>query len=318
MKRRLAGLAAAVGGVLFATSVGFAPAAGGTSERTVLELPNGAPDISTAAVREHLVQLQTIADDNGGNRATGSPGYQASVDYVQQEANSYGYEVETQEFSSRAGDSANVLATLEGQDPATVVLIGAHLDSVASGPGVNDNGTGSAALLAVADAYAQANPDPPVTVRFAWWGAEEQGLVGSGYYVDQLRGAELDKIDAYLNFDMIGSPNAGYFVYSNDSQLRGVLDGYFGTMDVPTESTDLGGRSDHANFASAGVDVAGLFTGAEGTKSQEQARRWGGTAGEAFDPCYHSSCDTIDNINETALERNVDAISYSVWELASN
>ncbi|WP_240501581.1 M28 family peptidase, partial [Streptomyces neyagawaensis] len=125
------------------------------------------------------------------------------------------------------------------------------------------------------------------------------------------------RISGYLNFDMIGSPNPGYFVYDDDPTIEKTLKDYFAGIGVPTEiETEGDGRSDHAPFKSAGVPVGGLFTGASRTKTAAQATKWGGTSGQAFDRCYHSSCDTTSNINDTALDRNSDALAYAVWELS--
>jgi aminopeptidase S len=196
-------------------------------------------------------------------------------------------------------------------------MAGSHLDSVTSGPGINDNGSGSAAVLETALAVSRAQYKPTKHLRFAWWGAEELGLVGSRSYVNRLATGDRSKISAYLNFDMIGSPNPGYFVYDDDPAIEKTFKDYFGTIGVPTEiETEGDGRSDHAPFKSAGVPVGGLFTGAGRTKTAAQAAKWGGTAGQSFDRCYHSSCDTTANIDDTALNRNSDALAYAVWGLS--
>ncbi len=318
MRKRLLGLAATstVGVVALAAAL-TAPMAGAQNAAANLaDLPNGAPDITIAAVRSHLNQLQTIATNNGGNRYTGRPGYQASVTYVQTTLQNAGYTVTVQPFTSTSGTSWNVLAELPGQNPNQVVQVGSHLDSVSAGPGINDNGSGSAAQLAIALAYKQARPNPGKTIRFSWWGAEELGLVGSRFYVNNLPAAERAKITAYLNFDMIGSPNPGYFVYDDDPTLQALFVNYLQSIGVASEpETEGDGRSDHAPFKSAGVKVGGIFTGASRTKTAAQVQKWGGTAGVAFDRCYHAACDNSSNINDTALDRNSDAISYGLWEL---
>ncbi|MGH3359966.1 MAG: M28 family metallopeptidase, partial [Nocardioidaceae bacterium] len=279
--------------------------------------PAAAPDIDVAAVRAHLDALQQIADENGGNRSTGTAGYRASVDYVTQQLEGAGYSVQEQPFDTAGGESYNLTAELEGADPSHVVMLGGHLDSVESGPGINDNGTGSAAELATAIAFAEANPEPSVTIRFAWWGAEEQGLLGSTHYVQSLDDAELSRIDSYLNFDMIGSPNGGYFVYDGDDTVEGHFNDFLATRDITTAPTTVGGRSDHAAFEDAGIPIGGLFTGAEGTKTEEEATLWGGTAGEPYDPCYHSACDTTDNVDATFLDNMSDAMAYTLWSLTA-
>ncbi|MFC8592685.1 M28 family metallopeptidase [Streptomyces atroolivaceus] len=277
-----------------------------------------APDIPLANVRAHLTQLQSIATANGGNRAHGRAGYKASVDYVKAKLDAAGYTTTLQQFTSGGATGYNLIADWPGGDPNQVLMAGSHLDSVSSGAGINDNGSGSAAVLETALAVSRAQLAPDKHLRFAWWGAEELGLVGSKYYVNNLATAERSKLAGYLNFDMIGSPNAGYFVYDDDPVIEQTFKNYFAGLSVPTEiETEGDGRSDHAPFKSAGVPVGGLFTGASNTKSSAQAQKWGGTAGQSFDRCYHSSCDTTANINDTALDRNSDAVAHAVWTLSA-
>lgn len=283
-----------------------------------------APDIPVANVQAHLNQFQTIATNNGGNRAHGRPGYRASVDYVQGLLNAAGYTTTLQAFTSGGATGWNLIAEWPRGDANNVIMAGGHLDGVTAGAGINDNGSGSAALLEVALTVSRQNYTPAKRLRFGWWGAEERGLVGSTFYVNNLPSVDRTRIKAYVNFDMIGSPNAGYFVYSASGQpsgslaLQQTLQAPFATMGVPTELTSVGGRSDHAAFANVGIPIGGLFTGAEVTKTAAQAQKWGGTAGQAFDRCYHASCDSTSNVNVTALDRNADAIAYAVWTLTES
>ncbi|MFF7795402.1 M28 family peptidase [Streptomyces sp. NPDC007991] len=279
--------------------------------------PAAAPDIPLAGVKAHLAQFQSIATANGGNRAHGRPGYKASVDHIKAKLDAAGYTTTVQQFSASGRTGYNLIADWPGGDAGQVVMAGSHLDSVSSGPGINDNGSGSAAVLETALAVSRAQYKPAKHLRFAWWGAEELGLVGSRNYVNRLTTGDRSRISAYLNFDMIGSPNPGYFVYDDDPAIEKTFKDYFSGLGVPTEiETEGDGRSDHAPFKSAGVPVGGLFTGASRTKTAAQAAKWGGTAGRAFDRCYHSSCDTTANIDDTALDRNSDAVAYAVWELS--
>jgi Zn-dependent M28 family amino/carboxypeptidase len=221
----------------------------------------------------------------------------------------------------------NVIAETKTGVRDNVVMAGAHLDSVPEGPGINDNGTGSAAMLTTALELG-ASPDVNNAVRFAWWGAEEFGLVGSTHYVNELSFDEQLDIAMYLNFDMIGSPNAGYFVYDGDGEEFG-LPGPEGSaqieqafverlesQDVPTEPTEISFRSDYAAFFEAGIPFGGLFTGAEGIKTEEQADKWGGEAGVAYDPCYHDACDTLGNVDREALGHNGEAAAYVIGTYA--
>ncbi|MFC8661529.1 MULTISPECIES: M28 family metallopeptidase [Streptomyces] len=276
-----------------------------------------APDIPVANVKAHLTQLQSIATANGGNRAHGRAGYKASLDYVKAKLDAAGFTTTIQQFTASGRVGYNLIADWPGGDANQVVMAGSHLDSVTSGAGINDNGSGSAAVLEAALAVSRAQYQPTKHLRFAWWGAEELGLVGSRYYVNNLSTANRAKISGYLNFDMIGSPNPGYFVYDDDPAIEKTFKDFYAGLGVATEiETEGDGRSDHAPFKSAGIPVGGLFTGASNTKSAAQAAKWGGTAGQSFDRCYHSSCDTTSNINDTALNRNSDALAYAVWELS--
>ncbi|MGW2717854.1 M28 family metallopeptidase [Streptomyces sp. NPDC001492] len=276
-----------------------------------------APDISVANVKAHLAQLQSIATANGGNRAHGSAGYKASLDYVRAKLDAAGFTTAVQQFTSSGRTGYNLIADWPGGNADQVVMAGSHLDSVSRGPGINDNGSGSAAVLETALAVSRADYHPAKHLRFAWWGAEELGLVGSSRYVDGLSAANRSKISGYLNFDMIGSPNPGYFVYDDDPAIEKTFKDYFTGLGIATEpETEGDGRSDHAPFKDAGVPVGGLFSGADYVKTAAQAANWGGTSGKAFDACYHRSCDTATNIDDTALDRNSDAIAHAVWKLS--
>ncbi len=209
----------------------------------------------------------------------------------------------------RQESSYSVLAQTPGGRDDNVVVVGAHLDGVEEGPAINDNGSGTAFLLETAIRLAE-QPDPNNQVRFAFWGTEESGLVGSSEYVAGLDEGELDDLALYLNFDMIGSHNYGRFVLdgrmelpesggapSGSGAIAKVFEDYFGAQGQVSEPGVLSGRSDYFGFMQAGVPSGGLFSGADGVKSQEQAEWYGGTAGEAFDPYYHTADDTLENVN---------------------
>lgn len=222
----------------------------------------------------------------------------------------------------------NVLAETTNGNPNNVIMAGAHLDSVNAGPGINDNGSGSATLLEVARQMAKVKPRN--LVRFAWWGAEESGLVGSTYYVNNLSQPEQDKITLYLNFDMVGSPNHVFFIYDGDdsdgvgagpgpggsAEIEKTFEAFFNLRGIPFKGTDFDGRSDYGPFIAAGIPSGGLFTGAEGIKTAEEAALWGGTAGQQYDPCYHLACDTYANYNANALDVNSDAVAFATLQYA--
>jgi Zn-dependent M28 family amino/carboxypeptidase len=422
--------------------------------------------ITTDALMEHLQKLQDIADEHGGNRAAGTPGYDASVDYVANTLRDRGFEVSTPEFEVRIfegekgavtlgdtsfeasplqftigtppdgvsgplvaapeGDapgcavkdydglpvsgaivlvdrgacpfaqkmahavsrgavgvivansvdekemggtlgertevkvpvvsvtkadgaqlrarpgpvtirvkadtreftSRNVIAQTRTGDTENVVMVGAHLDSVEEGPGINDNGSGVAAVLETA---LQMGPDPKIrnAVRFGFWGAEELGLLGSSRYVESLDAEALKDIALYLNFDMLGSPNAGYFTYDGDQSaprtrndavprvpegsagIERLLVGYLDKAGKTAQDTFFDGRSDYDAFTLAGVPSGGLFAGAEEKKNAEQAELWGGQADEPFDPNYHKDSDTIEHIDRTALGIQGAGVGYA-------
>lgn len=449
--------AVAIGATIAAIGLAVLPAAAAPS------LFGG--DIDPDAVNRHLIALQRIADQNDGTRATGTPGYEASVGYVAGKLRDAGFDVTTPEFSyqqyfndktelavdgapveasalvyststpqggltaalslakvddtpgceasdydglnvtgtvvlikrgactfadkqriaaehgasaaiiynnvdgalngtlgspdvakiptagvsKQAGEALaakpgaqvkldiqgrlqnitahNVVAQTKTGRADNVVMAGAHLDSVPQGPGINDDGTGTAGLLETA---LRMGPKPKTNnaMRFAFWGAEEAGLVGSTKYVQGLSSDQQLDIALYLNFDMIGSPNAGYFAFDGDnSDNVGAGPGpqgsaqiekdFVAAMDkqgVQVEGTDFDGRSDYGGFINVGIPAGGLFTGAEGIKTEQQAVKWGGVAGAPYDANYHKAGDNLTNVDRVALLRNVRAMAAVVAE----
>ncbi|GAA0266075.1 M28 family peptidase [Cryptosporangium japonicum] len=257
---------------------------------------------------------------------------------------------------SETRTTQNVLAETPGGRADNVVMAGAHLDSVPEGPGINDNGTGSAGLLEVALKYAPLAKKATNKVRFAWWGAEEGGLLGSSHYVSALTPAQVADIGLYLNFDMIGSPNYLLAVYDGDNStgtgtppagsgaLETIFRKYLASRGQQVVDTEFDGRSDYGPFIAEGIGIpaGGLFTGAEGMKTAADVAKFGGVADVAYDPCYHQKCDSLSptsdgadaavyqrlkkaygkklvgNINVFALDLNSDAIADAVARLAWN
>lgn len=240
----------------------------------------------------------------------------------------------------------NVLAQTHRGDTSNVVMAGAHLDSVRKGAGINDNGSGSAALLETAIQMRKVKPRN--AVRFAWWGAEEEGLQGSEHYVGQLAAEQIADIALYLNFDMIASPNYTLGIYDGDNSLQSptappippgsaeiedVFQAFYTRRGTPFVDSEFSGRSDYGPFIAQGVPAGGLFTGAEVVKTAPEAATFGGVAGAALDPCYHQACDNltgkgqdralydqlredyklVGNINVGALDVNADAVATVVW-----
>nr|WP_221308327.1 M20/M25/M40 family metallo-hydrolase [Nocardiopsis mwathae] len=220
--------------------------------------------------------------------------------------------------------SYSVIAETRGGKKDNVVVVGAHLDSVEEGPGINDNGSGTAGVLETAKQFAKLGT-PKNKVRFAFWGTEEQGLVGSTKYVESLSDKQLDDIALYLNFDMIGSYNYGRFVYDGRGELAGSLrppsgsaaiqktfEDYFADQGLVSEPTEFSGRSDYSAFMAEDIPSGGLFSGGDAVKSEQQVEYYGGTAGMDFDPFYHTPDDTVENINWDSVDELSGALAYSV------
>jgi hypothetical protein len=200
----------------------------------------------------------------------------------------------------------SVVAELPESVDQDVVMLGGHLDSVMDGPGINDNGSGVGLLLETARWAARLERAP--AVRFAFWAGEEEGLYGSWAYAHELGADELERIDVYLNLDMVASTNFVTFVYEaspEDPEIsRQVADLFADALQdlgAESEPLDLQGASDHAAFDDVGVPTGGLYSGSQEVKTPAQAEAHGGTAGAKLDACYHQPCDTIDNISERAL-----------------
>ncbi|MFE9705143.1 M20/M25/M40 family metallo-hydrolase [Streptomyces sp. NPDC005930] len=281
--------------------------------------PGTPPDVDVAQVQAHLAQFNSIAAQNGGNRRSTGTGYDASLAYVKGRLQAAGYTVTEQTCASgcTAGAGDNLVAEWPKGDANSVYMFGAHLDGVAAGPGINDNGSGSAALLETALTLAEQNPTMKNRVRFAWWTDEEQGLNGSDFYARNLTSAERARIKAYYNFDMVASVNGGYFINNLTSAASAPMREYWTSLGLaPQENVEGQGRSDDYSFQQVGIPTSGYATGASATKSASEAAKWGGTAGRSYDPCYHSACDTTANISATALNRSADGIAYTIWKTA--
>lgn len=235
---------------------------------------------------------------------------------------------------SEIRQTANIIAdTKEGRAGRTVV-VGAHLDSVIEGPGINDNGSGSATILEVALQMSKLGIEPTNRVRFAFWGAEEFGLLGSEHYVESLSAGQLGNIALNLNFDMLGSPNYVRFVYDGDgsatpedpddagpagsAEIERVFKRYFAAKGLPTDPTFFDGRSDYGPFIAVGIPAGGLFTGAEQIKTAHQEDVYGGTSGEPYDPCYHEACDDITNLSIKALDQMSDGVAHATLTYAED
>jgi Zn-dependent M28 family amino/carboxypeptidase len=281
----------------------------------------------------HVETFQRLADEYG-DRAAGTAGYEAAARYVEGQLALAGYETTRQYFTFETRDEEeietfSVLAETEGGDEDNVIMLGAHLDGVPGSPAINDNASGSAALLESARRLSQQGVLTN-KVRFAWWGAEEyRGFPGSSHYVDELyEDDQLESIAAYLNFDMVASPNHVIALYDardtgsrldvpdGSEEIMDVLAGYFESRDQPWIPTDWNYESDQVAFAEADIPVGGLFTGSNERKSVRDARLFGGEAGQPRDPNYHQPGDDLDNVDPETLELTTDAITDAATRLA--
>ncbi|WKG04327.1 M28 family metallopeptidase [Mycolicibacterium sp. HK-90] len=228
----------------------------------------------------------------------------------------------------RTERTRNVIAQTETGSDADVVMVGAHLDSVPEGPGINDNGSGVAAVLETALQLGN-SPEVANMVRFGFWGAEEEGLLGSTNYVEGLDVEGLKDIAMYLNFDMLGSPNPGYFTYDGDQSapleeqgrprvpegsagIERTLAAYLEDAGKTPRDTSFDGRSDYDAFTLAGVPAGGLFSGAEDKMDAEEAKLWGGEVDQPFDPNYHKNTDTLEHVDRDALQIHGEGVAFAV------
>jgi aminopeptidase S len=278
--------------------------------------------------------LQKIADEHGGNRASGTSGYDASVRYVVGVLRRAGFKVTTPTYEAddgwrSSGPERNVIAQTRTGDPGNVVMIGAHLDSVEDGPGIVDDGSGVATLLEIATELG-AKPSVQNTVRFAFFGGEENGADGSTGYLDGLSAADRSKIKLYLNVDMVASPNGGYFVQGGkgrDSEAAGPAGSDTIGRVLADQLTKAGVTDpqliefvgdDESPFIEAGIPVGGAENGDEERKTAREAKAWGGQASERYDRCYHDACDNIDNVNRDVLKHYLRAIAGTVAYFATS
>lgn len=222
----------------------------------------------------------------------------------------------------------NVIAETKGGDHNNVVSLGGHTDSVEAGPGINDDGSGVISNLVVAKALTRFSVKN--AVRFCFWTAEEFGLLGSEYYTSHLDAKELAKIKLYLNFDMIASPNYALMIYDGDgdafnqtgpagsAQIEALFQDYFASKHLPYIPTAFDGRSDYDGFISRGIPAGGIFTGAEGVKTEAEAKLFGGQANVSYDENYHAAGDDYANLNHKAFLINSKATAFAVATYAND
>uniref|UniRef100_A0A7S4KE34 Peptide hydrolase n=1 Tax=Paramoeba aestuarina TaxID=180227 RepID=A0A7S4KE34_9EUKA len=226
----------------------------------------------------------------------------------------------------------NVICEWKDGEEENTIVVGSHLDSVPAGPGINDNGSGSSMNLELAIQLANSPVEVKNRVIFAWWGAEEIGLKGSDYFVQNAKAnGDLSDIQLNLNFDMIGSPNARLEIYQGTAVLdplikpgcvaiQSIFEQYFDIADIEFTTVDKlnGAKSDYAPFTTNGIPAGGLSTGNADIKDADERTIFGGYANAAYDPCYHMDCDNVDNIDQDAVQANSQAAAYTLGTLASS
>jgi Zn-dependent M28 family amino/carboxypeptidase len=227
--------------------------------------------------------------------------------------------------------SVNVVAETAGGAADHVLIIGGHIDSAVDSPGINDDGSGTMTVLEIGRQLAAATSGPQSgtgdgwKVRLGFWTGEEIALLGSTAYAEGLSPAEVGTVEAYLNFDMLGSPNGVREVYSGAATTRpteseaiaGLFTSALDRAGLSSNVVELPGGADHASFNNFSIPTGGLFSGANEIKSPEQATLFGGTAGAPEDPCYHLACDRVGNLDPVLLEELARAAAWVVGALAS-
>lgn len=281
-----------------------------------------------------IYQKPTVADGPVGGTLGGpvsipvvGPTYKVGSELVKL-ANAGGLKLHIKTDTLNEKRSANnVIADTKYGNPDNVVVVGAHLDSVDAGSGINDNGSGTSTILTIAQKIAKLGKKGTQNrIRFAWWGAEEEGLLGSEHYVTSLSAADKSKIALNLNFDMTASPNGVRGVYNGSdptaphgsAAIQKIFNDYYAKRKLPTVPSDFNGRSDYGPFLEAGIPAGGIDTGAEGLKTAEEAKVFGGEAGKAYDGCYHAKCDRITNINWNLLDTNADGVAFAIQTFAKS
>ncbi|RAH87246.1 transferrin receptor [Aspergillus japonicus CBS 114.51] len=226
----------------------------------------------------------------------------------------------------------NLIAQTKAGNASNVITVGSHTDSVDAGPGINDNGSGTVGCLAIARALSSSTSRPVIrnAVRFLFFTAEEFGLLGSTYYIKNMSPTNLTHIRLYLNLDMIASPNYAYMIYDGDGarynvsgppgsdHIQHTFQEYFERRNVSHRATPFNGRSDYRAFIRKGIPAGGLFTGADGAKTQREMELFGGRAGVAYDPNYHGVRDTVANLDQEAFLINARAAAFVVARYAGD
>jgi len=284
--------------------------------------------ITADALMAHLKVFDDIANANKdtGYRLSGTPGYAETIKYIKDKLVNSGLTITEQQVEYGGGTAINLFAETSTGNDNQVIIAGAHLDSVAEGPGLNDDGSGAAALLELAIQIGNNKDFKPVNkLKFAWWAFEEPGMIGSAYYVNNLNDSERAKIGMYLNLDMIAtaSPNYYYGIEDGDfsiskddpkvppayinifkaypgyvaqnGEIKKAFVSYFENYPVPKSDivlSALHGNMDYEAFLLNRIPFGGLYSGK--------------------DNCNHQACDNYQNLNKDVLLINTKAIAYII------
>ncbi|KAJ2955727.1 hypothetical protein NQZ79_g8316 [Umbelopsis isabellina] len=228
-------------------------------------------------------------------------------------------------------DTHNTLCVGRVGNDSQRIVIGAHLDSVPAGPGIVDNGSGASSLLEMAIILSEAHQHfvPHSKLVFAFWGAEEIGLLGSREWVRSTRRdspREWNKIAANINLDTLASPNFISLVHNGQDapepvrnasiQIQNAFETFFNMEKLPYKITSMTAGSDFLPFLLNDIPSGGVLTGASERKSESERRKHGGLANAPLDPCYHQSCDTLENISQDALTITSRAALFVISRLA--
>lgn len=306
-------------------------------------------NVSVNDTWKYLEEFQRIADNNGNNRAVGSPGGIASKNYIVNVLQSLGLEPVVQEFKNSNGKKGyNIIVEIKGKTNF-VTMLGAHYDSVESGPGINDNATGTAVVLEIISKIVKEKTIPNHTLRFAFWDSEEHGVEGSKYYVDQLKKEDLSILKNYLNVDMVGTTNPNILITDGDGTswesfkdkllqnsetedekkyALGLLESMKTGFPVQVKGAEKLEKifSDYLtvnNIAfeedytlSNSTDVF-PFLGKVPTFGFIMMNEQQLESGEnLYAPCYHQACDDIKNVDKTSLKIALESMSHLLNEIA--
>lgn len=265
--------------------------------------------------------LGTLGTPNGEEVPTLAVSEKDVADYIDKLQKNPNHKFETTLFIDsyvKNISTLNVIAETKFGDHNNVVALGAHSDSVGEGPGINDDGSGTISLLEVAKYLTKFKINN--AVRFAWWAAEEEGLLGSDYYANNLSEEENSKIRLFMDYDMMASPNYEYGIYDANNKdhpdgsgnLKDLYVDWYEQHGLNYSLMAFDGRSDYVGFIDNGIPAGGIATGAEGVKDKKSKEKFGGKVGEWFDPCYHQLCDDLSNPSYEAWEVSTKLIAHSV------